>query len=178
MVSRLYAPCRSACERYQNWIKRSKKVTSELWKSKNQECMAANWPLTCKNFKHTFCLVKNLDLGHKLMLQQATYKTTPCIYWNTFNMWWAMRLGTCFQYSKSVFRLKSQLYNYWHTFVIKFCHVTLVWPTVFLSLNLFRDGSSDASFPPCSRQQHPQARLPYEILLWNRTSHCEPKGLF
>ena len=53
--SHLYVPCRSVCNRDQNWIKRSKpflradqaiKVTSELWKSKDQERVAPIWPLT------------------------------------------------------------------------------------------------------------------------------------
>ena len=54
--SHLYIPCRSVCNRDQNWIKRSKpggdqgiKVTSKLLKINNQECMAAIWPLTLEN---------------------------------------------------------------------------------------------------------------------------------
>ena len=83
VVSFLYVPCRSVCDRDQIWINQSKpflrgiKVTSELWKLKDQECAAPIWPLTCKKMSDQellkgrssaqahFLLIKNLDPGHK-----------------------------------------------------------------------------------------------------------------
>ena len=89
--SHLYVPCRTVCDRDQDWIKRSKpflradqgiKVTSKLLKINNQECMAAIWPLTLGNqvikasegndqvIKHTFCQSKKLDHGRKHFYRQ------------------------------------------------------------------------------------------------------------
>ena len=54
----LYVPCRSVCDRDQNWIKWSKpfwgadqgiKMTSKLLKVNNQGHAAAMWPLTLEN---------------------------------------------------------------------------------------------------------------------------------
>ena len=82
----LHVPCRSVCDRDQNWIKRSKpfwgadqgiKVTSKLLKINNQERTTAMWPLTLENQaikslrreqssdQPHFLPIKKLDRGHK-----------------------------------------------------------------------------------------------------------------
>ena len=68
--SHLYVPCRSVWSKLNQVIRalfRRIKVTSELLKSSNQECVSAIWPLTLRKSSNQahFLLIKNLDTSRK-----------------------------------------------------------------------------------------------------------------
>ena len=86
----LYVPCRSVCDRDQNWIKWSKpfwgadqeiKVTSKLLKVNNQDRAAAMWPLTLENQA-----IKSLrrERSSTLFADQRTWSQLPTLLQATY----------------------------------------------------------------------------------------------
>ena len=61
------------------------KVTSKLWKSKDQECMAPNWPLSCKEIKWSGAFKGTIKWSSTLFAKDLDASCKRFNRWHTSN---------------------------------------------------------------------------------------------
>ena len=87
--SHLYVQCRSGSKLIRNWIKQSKpflranqgiKTTLELWKPKDQECVAQIdlWPIKIRSFRRDYQAIKHTFCRSKILIRVAITSTGKC----------------------------------------------------------------------------------------------------